>query len=69
MHGFLEHRAERAEGVGDAVEYENTGDSAYVSARLGHANPATTLRIYAHQVPGTRRVSIAVLDTASANNR
>ncbi len=36
MHGFLEPRAERAEGVGDAVEYENTADLAYVSAQLGH---------------------------------
>jgi hypothetical protein len=44
-------------------------DLAYVSAQLGHANPATTLRIYAHWVPGTRRVSTAVLDTASANVR
>jgi len=44
-------------------------DLAYVSAQLGHSNPATTLRIYAHWVPGTRRVSTAVLDTASANNR
>jgi len=42
-------------------------DLAYVSAQLGHANPATTLRIYAHWVPGTRRVSTAVLDAAPAN--
>jgi len=44
-------------------------DLAWVSAQLGHANPATTLRIYAHWVPGTRRVSTAVLDAASANVR
>lgn len=40
---------------------------AYVSAQLGHANPSITLRIYSRWVPGTRRVSTAVLDTASAN--
>jgi integrase len=44
-------------------------DLAYVAAQLGHANPATTLRIYAHWVPGTRRVTTAVLDTAAANVR
>ncbi len=43
-------------------------DLAYVSTQLGHANPATTLRIYAHWVPGTRRISTAVLDAKSANN-
>jgi integrase len=43
-------------------------DLAYVSAQLGHANPATTLRIYAHWVPGTRRVSTAVLDAKSVDN-
>jgi integrase len=44
-------------------------DLAYVSAQLGHANPSITLRIYSHWVPGTRRVSTAILDTASANVR
>lgn len=44
-------------------------DLAYVSSQLGHANPATTLMIYAHWVPETRRVSIGVLNTASANVR
>jgi integrase len=44
-------------------------DLAYVSAQLGHANPSITLRIYSHWVPGTRRVTTSVLDTASANNR
>jgi integrase len=44
-------------------------DLAYVSAQLGHANPSIALRIYSHWVPGTRRVSTAVLDTASANVR
>ncbi len=39
-------------------------DLAYVSAQLGHANPSITLRIYSHWVPGTLRVSTAVLDTA-----
>jgi hypothetical protein len=42
-------------------------DLAYVSAQLGHANPSITLRIYSHWVPGTRRVTTSVLDTASAN--
>ncbi len=42
-------------------------DLAYVSAQLGHANPATTLRIYAHWVPGTRRVTTSVLDTKPAS--
>jgi len=37
-------------------------DLAYVSAQLGHANPSTTLRIYAHWVPGTRRVTTSILD-------
>jgi len=44
-------------------------DPAYVSAQLGHANPSITLRVYLHRVPGTRRVSVAVLDTGSANVR
>jgi len=44
-------------------------DLAYVSAQLGHANPSITLRIYSHWVPGTRRVSTAILDTAWANVR
>ena len=42
-------------------------DLAYVSAQLGHSNPSITLRIYSHWVPGTRRVAVAVLDSASAN--
>jgi integrase len=42
-------------------------DLAYVSAQLGHSNPATTLRIYAHWVPGTRRVTTAVLDRKNAS--
>ena len=41
-------------------------DLAYVSAQLGHANPATTLRIYAHWVPGTRRVTTSILDRQTA---
>jgi integrase len=44
-------------------------DLAYVSSQLGHANPSITLRIYSHWVPGTRRVTTSVLDTASANVR
>jgi integrase len=44
-------------------------DLAYVSNQLGHANPSITLRIYSHWVPGTRRITTSVLDTASANNR
>jgi integrase len=43
-------------------------DLAYVSAQLGHSNPATTLKIYAHWVPGTRRITTAVLDRKNANN-
>jgi integrase len=42
-------------------------DLAYVSAQLGHANPATTLRIYAHWVPGTRRVTTSILDMKPAS--
>ncbi len=42
-------------------------DLAYVSAQLGHSNPATTLKIYAHWVPGTRRTTAAVFDTKSEN--
>ena len=42
-------------------------DLAYVSAQLGHANPATTLRIYAHWVPGVRRITPAVLDALNAS--
>lgn len=38
-------------------------DLAYVSSQLGHANPATTLRIYVHWVPGTRRVAASILDS------
>ncbi len=44
-------------------------DLAYVSNQLGHANPSITLRIYSHWVPGTRRVTPCVLDTASAKGR
>jgi integrase len=44
-------------------------DLAYVSAQLGHSNPSITLRIYSHWIPGTRRVAVAVLDSASANVR
>ena len=43
-------------------------DLAYVSAQLGHSNPATTLKIYAHWVPGTRRVTTAVLDRKVATD-
>jgi integrase len=42
-------------------------DLAYVSSQLGHSNPATTLRIYGHWVPGVRRVTAAVLDGKNAN--
>ena len=42
-------------------------DAAYVAAQLGHSSPAVTLRIYAHWVPGTRRVTTAVLDGKNAN--
>ena len=42
-------------------------DLAYVSSQLGHSNPATTLKIYAHWVPGVRRVTAAVLDGKDAN--
>lgn len=42
-------------------------DLAYVSSQLGHANPATTLRIYAHWVPGTRRDTTSIPDTKPAN--
>jgi len=34
---------------------------------LRHSNPATTLKIYAHWVPGVRRVTSAVLDIKNAN--
>ncbi|MBP1598038.1 MAG: hypothetical protein H6Q05_3415 [Acidobacteria bacterium] len=44
-------------------------DLTCVSNQLGHANPSITLRIYSHWVPGTRRITTSVLDTASANNR
>jgi integrase len=44
-------------------------DLAYVLNQLGHANPSITLRIYSHWVPGTRRLTTSVLDTAAANNR
>jgi integrase len=42
-------------------------DPAYVAAQLGHSSPAITLRIYAHFVPGTRRVGPEALDK-NANN-
>jgi integrase len=37
-------------------------DLAYVSSHLGHSNPPITLGIYAHWVPGTRRVATSILD-------
>ncbi len=37
-------------------------DLAYVSIQLGHSSPQITLRIYAHWVPGTKRISSNVLD-------
>jgi hypothetical protein len=43
-------------------------DLACVSAQLGQANPATTLKIYAHWMPGTRRITTPVLDTKNASN-
>jgi integrase len=42
-------------------------DLAYVSSQLGRSNPATTLRIYAHWVPGTRRVATSILDRQTAS--
>lgn len=42
-------------------------DLAYGSSQLGHSNPATTLKIYAHWVQGVRRVTAAVLDGKNAN--
>jgi len=42
-------------------------DLVYVSSQRGHANPATTLRIYAHWAPGTRRVATSILDSQTAN--
>ncbi len=42
-------------------------DFAYVSNHLGHVNPSTTLRIYSHWVPGTRRVTTSILDSESAS--
>ncbi len=44
-------------------------DLAYVASQLGHSNPAITLRIYSHWVPGTRRITTSILDSESANNR
>jgi integrase len=44
-------------------------DLAYVSSQLGHSNPATTLKIYAHWVPGVRRVTTAVLDTNASKTQ
>jgi integrase len=42
-------------------------DPAYVATQLGHSSPAITLRIYAHAVPGTRRIGPETLDK-NANN-
>ena len=35
---------------------------AWVARQLGHSSPLITLRIYAHWVPGSKRVSADVLD-------
>lgn len=35
-----------------------------VSARAGHANPAVTLNIYAHMLPGQQEGAAAIVDTA-----
>ena len=43
-------------------------DLACVAAQLGRANPAATLRIHAHWVPGTRRATTAVLERHPAND-
>ncbi len=32
-----------------------------VSERLGHANPATTMRIYAHVIPDSQDVAVEVM--------
>lgn len=37
-----------------------------VSARLGHSNAATTLRVYAHALPGQDGLAVAALDAALA---
>jgi integrase len=37
-------------------------DPAWVARQLGHSSPLVTLRIYAHYVPGSKRVSAEVLD-------
>lgn len=37
-------------------------DPAWISRQLGHSSPLTTLRIYAHWVPGRRRITSEVLD-------
>lgn len=37
-------------------------DPAWVARQLGHSSPLVTLRIYAHWVPGSKRVSADVLD-------
>jgi integrase len=42
-------------------------DLAYVATQLGHSSPAVTLRIYTHYVPGSRRVTAAILDKKNAN--
>lgn len=42
-------------------------DLAYVATQLGHSSPAVTLRIYTHYVPGSRRVTAAILDRKNAN--
>jgi hypothetical protein len=37
-------------------------DPAWVARQLGHSSPLVTLRIYAHWVPGSKRVSAEVMD-------
>jgi integrase len=43
-------------------------DPAYVAQQLGHANVATLLRVYAHFVPGSKRVGAEILDGGGAKN-
>ena len=42
---------------------------AYLASQLILSNPAITLRIYSHWVPGTRRITTSILDAESANDR
>lgn len=37
-------------------------DPAWVAKQLGHSNVATTLKIYAHYVPGRKVVTAQILD-------